>query len=90
MSHLSSRALLYKIKRYKIIILHPVLYKRENLFLFLREEHSTRVRIFETEVSVPRRTSGTKRQEETRSWKKLHDDELHSSHPSPNTDMVRG
>jgi hypothetical protein len=46
----------------------------------LREEH--RLRIFENRVL--RRTFGPKR-EEDRSWRKLHNDELHSLYFSPNT-----
>jgi hypothetical protein len=45
----------------------------------LREEH--RLRVFEN--SVLRRTFGPKR-EENESWRKLHNDELHSLYPSPN------
>jgi hypothetical protein len=44
----------------------------------LREEH--RLIIFENRVS--RRIFGPKREEDG-SWRKLHNDELHSLHPSP-------
>jgi hypothetical protein len=45
----------------------------------LREEH--RLRVFEN--TVLRRILGLKR-EEDRSWRKLHNDELHSLYSSPN------
>jgi hypothetical protein len=45
----------------------------------LREEH--RLRVFENRVL--RRIFGHKR-EEDRSWRKLHDDEFHNLHSSPN------
>jgi hypothetical protein len=46
----------------------------------LREEH--RLRVFENRVL--RKIFGPKRDED-RSWRKLHNDELHSLHSSPNT-----
>jgi hypothetical protein len=49
----------------------------------LREEH--RLRVFEN--SVLRKIFGPKREEDG-SWRKLHNDELHSSYSSPN--IVRG
>jgi hypothetical protein len=58
-----------------------VLYGCENLSLILREEH--RQRVFENKVLrifVPKR-------EKDRSWRKLHNDELHSLYSSP--DIVR-
>jgi hypothetical protein len=45
----------------------------------LREEH--RLRVFENRVL--RRIFGPKRVEDG-SWRKLHNDELHSLYPSPN------
>jgi hypothetical protein len=45
----------------------------------LREEHKLRV----SENSVLRRISGRKREEDG-SWRKLHNDELHSLYSSPN------
>jgi hypothetical protein len=48
----------------------------------LREEH--RLRVFENRVLS--RTSGPNREEDG-SWKKLHNDELHSLYSSP--DIVR-
>jgi hypothetical protein len=49
----------------------------------LREEH--KLRVFENRVL--RRTFGHKR-EEDESWRKLHNDELHSLYSSPNIIMV--
>jgi hypothetical protein len=58
------------------VILPVVLYGRE--ILTLREEH--RLRVFENRVL---RIFGPKR-EEDRSWRKLHNDELHSLYSLPN------
>jgi hypothetical protein len=60
-------------------ILPVVLYGCETWSLTLREEH--RLRVFENRVL--RRIFGPKR-EEDRSWRKLHNDELHSLYSSPN------
>jgi hypothetical protein len=49
----------------------------------LREEHSLRV----SENRVLRRIFGPKREEDG-SWRKLHNDELHSLYSSPNTVRV--
>jgi hypothetical protein len=62
-----------KIKIYKTVILPVVLYECETWSLTSREEH--RLRVFENRVL--RRIFGPKR-EEGRSWRKLHNDELHS------------
>jgi hypothetical protein len=62
-----------KIKIYKTIILPVVLYGCETLSLTLREGH--RLRVFENRVL--RRTFGSKRDEVTGSWRKLHNEELH-------------
>jgi hypothetical protein len=67
------------IKMYKTLILPVVLYGCETWSLTLREEH--RLRVFENRVL--RRIFGPKR-EEGGSWKKLHNDELHSLYSSPN------
>jgi hypothetical protein len=79
---LSSRLLSknVKIRIYKTIILSLVLYGRENLSLTLREEH--RLRVFENRVL--RRIFLPKRDEMTRGWRKLHDEELHNLSSSPN------
>jgi hypothetical protein len=63
----------------KTVILPIVLYGCETWFLSLREEH--RLRGFENRVL--RRIFGPKREEDW-SWRKLHNDELHSLYSSPN------
>jgi hypothetical protein len=68
-----------KIKIYKAVILSVVLYECETWSLTLREEH--RLRVFENRVL--RRIFGPKREEDG-SWRKLHNDELHSLYSSPN------
>jgi hypothetical protein len=68
-----------KIKIYKTVILPVVLYGCETLSLTLREEH--RLRVFEN--SVLRKIFGPKKEEDG-SWRKLHNDEFHSLHSSPN------
>jgi hypothetical protein len=77
---LSSRLILknLKIKIYKAVILPVVLYGCEAWSLTLREEH--RLRVLENRVL---RIFGPKR-EEDESWRKLHNDELHSLYSSPN------
>jgi hypothetical protein len=75
---LSSR-LIKKIKTYKTVILSVVLYGCKTWSLSLREKH--RLRVFENRVL--RRIFGPKR-EEDESWRKLHNDELHSLYSSPN------
>jgi hypothetical protein len=68
-----------KIKIYKTVILLVVLYGLETWSLTLREEH--RLRVFEKRVL--RRIFGPKREVEV-SWRKVHNDELHSLYSSPN------
>jgi hypothetical protein len=68
-----------KIKICKTIILPVVLYGCETLSLSLREEH--RLRVFENRVL--RRIFGSKRDEVTRGWRKLHNEELHGLYSSP-------
>jgi hypothetical protein len=68
-----------KIKIYKTVILPVVLYGCETWSLTLGEEH--RLRGFENRVL--RRIFGPKRKEDG-SWRKLHNDELHSLYSSPN------
>jgi hypothetical protein len=63
---------------YKIVIFPVVLYGCETWSLTLREEHG--LRIFENRVL---RICGPKR-EVGGSWRKLHNDELHSLYSSPN------
>jgi hypothetical protein len=78
---LSSRMLSrnVKIKIYKTIILHVVLYGCETLSLMLRGEH--RLRVFENRVF--RRIFGRKRDEVTGGWRKPHNEELHGLYSSP-------
>jgi hypothetical protein len=68
-----------KIKIYKTVILPVVMYGYETWSLALREEH--RLRVFENRVS--RKIFGPKREVDG-SWRKLHNDELHSLYSSPN------
>jgi hypothetical protein len=72
-----------KVKIYKTIILPFVLYRCESWSLRLREEH--RLRVFENRVL--RRIFGPKRDEVTREWRKLHNEELYNLYPSP--DIIR-
>jgi hypothetical protein len=68
-----------KIKIYKTVILPAVLYGCETWPLTLKEEQ--RLWVFENRVL--RRIFGPKREEDG-SWRKLHNDELHSLYSSPN------
>jgi hypothetical protein len=68
-----------KIKIYRTGILPVVLYGCETWSLTLKEEH--RLRVFENRML--RRIFGPKREEDG-SWKKLHNDELHTLYSSPN------
>jgi hypothetical protein len=67
-----------KIRLFKTIILHVVLYGCETLSLILKEEH--RLRVFENKVL--RRIFGQKRDEVTGGWRKLHYEEFRDSHSS--------
>jgi hypothetical protein len=67
-----------KIRIYRSIILPVVLYGCETWSLTLREEH--KLRVFENRVL---RTLGSKRDEVTGGWKKLHNEELHNLYSSP-------
>jgi hypothetical protein len=69
----------FKIKIYKTVILPVLLYGCETWSLTLREEY--RLRVFENRVL--RKIFGPKREEDG-SWRKLHNDELHSLYSSPN------
>jgi hypothetical protein len=68
-----------KIKIYRTVILPVVLYGCETWSLTLREER--RLRGFGN--TVLRKIFGPKREEDG-SWRKLHNDELHSLYSSPN------
>jgi hypothetical protein len=57
-----------------------VLYGCETWYLTLREEH--RLRVFENRVL--RRIFGPKRDDVTRDWRKLHNEELHNLYSSLN------
>jgi hypothetical protein len=76
-SRLKSKNL--KIEIHKNIILPVVMYGCETWPLTLREEH--RLRVFENRVL--RKIFGPKREEDG-SWRKLHNDELHSLYSSLN------
>ena len=69
-----------KIKIYRTIILSFVLYGCETWSLTLREER--RLRVFENRVL--RRVFGPKRDEVTREWRKLHNEELSDLYSLPN------
>jgi hypothetical protein len=71
-----------KTKIYKSVILPVVLYGCETWYPAFKEEH--RLRVFENRVL--RKIFG-RRREEDGSWRKLHNDELHSLYSSP--DIVR-
>jgi hypothetical protein len=68
-----------KIKIYKTVILPVVLYGCETWSSAFGKEH--RLRVFENRVL--RKIFGPKREEDG-SWRKLHNDELHSLYSSPN------
>jgi hypothetical protein len=69
-----------KIKIYRNIILPVVLYGCETWSLTLREE--PRLRVFKNRVL--RRIFGPKRDEVTREWRRLHNEELNDLYSSPN------
>jgi hypothetical protein len=68
-----------KIRIYKTIILPMALYGCETWSPTLREEH--RLRVFENRVL--RRIFGSKRNEVTGEWRKLHNEVLRDLYPSP-------
>jgi hypothetical protein len=70
-----------KIKIYRNVILPLILYGCETWSLTLRED--CRLSVFENKML--RRIFGLKRDEETREWKKLHNEELDDLYSSPNT-----
>ena len=72
-----------KVRIYKTVILPVVLYGCETWTLTLREEQ--RLRVFENKVL--RKIFGTKRDEVTGEWRKLHNAELHALYSSP--DIIR-
>ncbi|KAJ4444398.1 hypothetical protein ANN_06190 [Periplaneta americana] len=72
-----------KVRIYKTVILPIVLYGCETWTLTLREEQ--RLRVFENKIL--RKIFGTKRDEVTGEWRKLHNTELHVLYSSP--DIIR-
>ena len=77
---LSSRLLSKNLKIYRTIILPVVLYGCETWSLTLREERT--LRVFENRVL--RRVFGSKRDEVTGEWRKLHNEELRDLYSLPN------
>jgi len=73
-----------KIKIYRTVTFPVVLYGCETWSLTLREER--RLRLFENRVL--RRIFGPKRDEVTREWRKLHNEELNDLYCSPNIVQV--
>ena len=71
-----------KIKIHRTVILPVVLYGCESWSLKLREEG--RLRVFEN--NMLRRIFGSKRDEVTGEWRKLHNEELNDLHSS---DIIR-
>jgi hypothetical protein len=69
---------------YKIIILPVVLYECETWSLTLRGEHKRRV----FENWVLRRIFGQERNEVTKGWRKLHNEELHHLYSSPSLSRI--
>jgi hypothetical protein len=75
-----------EMRRYKTIILPVVLYGCEIWSLTLRDKH--RLRVFENRVL--RRIFGTKRDEVTGEWRKLHNEELRDLYSSPSIIRIIG
>jgi len=73
-----------KIKIYRTIILPVVLHGCGTWSLTLREER--RLRVYEN--MVLRRIFGPKRDEVTRQWRKLHNEEVNDLYCSPNIVLV--
>jgi hypothetical protein len=74
-----------RIKMYKTIILHGVLYGCKIWLLALRREHRLRA----SENRVLRRIFGPKREEVAGGWRRLHNEELHNFYaPSKSRKMI--
>jgi hypothetical protein len=73
-----------KIKIYRTIILSVVLCESETWSLTFGDER--RLRVFENRVL---RRFGPKRDEVTREWRKLHNEEVNDPHSSPNIVRLR-
>jgi hypothetical protein len=82
---LESAFIVLKLKYKKTIILPVVLYGCETWPLILREEHRLRV----SENRVLRRILGSKRDEVTGDWRKLHNEELHNIHSLSNINRMK-
>jgi hypothetical protein len=85
-NHLSSSLLPknLKIKIYKTIVLPVVLYECEPWSLTMRKEHKLRV----SENKLLRRVFRTKRDEVTKEWRKLNNEELNDLYSLPSTIRV--
>jgi len=79
LNYVIRRVQVNQIKIYRTKILPVVLYGCETWSLILRKEH--RLRAFENRVL--RRMCGPKREEVTREWRKLHNEELNDLFCSP-------
>ena len=73
----------FKVMIYRTLILPEVVYGCETWLVTMREER--RLRVFQNRVMT---IFGPKRDEITRKWRKLHNDELNNLYSSPNTDRV--
>jgi len=84
--NLLSSSLLSKIikKLQRTVILSIILYGYENWSLTLKEEHL--LRVFQNKVL--RRIFGPKRDQVTREWRELYNEELNEMYSSPNTIRV--
>jgi hypothetical protein len=74
----------FKIKIYRTIIFPVVLYGCETWSLTLQEERKLRV----SENMVLRRIFGPRRDEVTREWRRVHNEELNDLYSSPNIVLV--
>ena len=82
-SHLVSRKV--KIKTYRTVILHDILYGCETWFLTLKETNKQEC----LDITVLRRIFGPKRKEITVGWRKLRSEELHDFLSTPGIMLIR-